>query len=60
MLVVVPNEVRDAINVKLDAALAKWPNIGPREREVLFREILAIYDEQGTVPEFDIVKQLPA
>jgi hypothetical protein len=52
-LVIVPNVVRDAINDRLDAALAKTPDAA-RFRDELFNQLLAYFDEHGVVPEFEL------
>ncbi len=55
MLVVVPNKLRDKINAKLDAAFAECPE-AEFEREGLYSQLLAYFDEHGVVPEFSLVK----
>jgi len=54
MLVIVPNDLRDAINVKLDAALADMPD-AERDRDALYQQILAHFNERGVIPDFSIV-----
>lgn len=55
--VIVPNELRDAINAKLDAAIRDYPE-SEKDRECLYRELLAFYDEHGYLPEFTIEKKV--
>ena len=53
MIVVVPNVLRDAINAKLDAAIAKCPDAA-KERGELYRQLLCYFNEYGVVPDFEI------
>lgn len=56
-IVIVPNELRDAINQRLDAAFAACPGAeGEVDREHLYQWMLAYYDERGELPEFRIQK----
>ena len=55
MLVIVPNSLRDAINEKLDAAIAEVPD-AEKDREVLYSQLLAYFNENGVVPNFSLVK----
>lgn len=57
-LVVVPNSLRDAINEKLDAAIAACPG-SEVDRETLFTTLLAYFDEHGVIPDFSIKPILP-
>lgn len=54
-LVIVPNELRDAINQKLDAALAKYPEAA-QGREELYSQLLSYFDEHGALPDFTLRK----
>ena len=56
MLVIVPDSLRDAINVKLDAAIAEVPD-AEKDREVLYGQLLGYFDEHGVVPDFSLVKK---
>ena len=53
-VVIVPNELRDAINRKLDAAIEQVPD-AKKGREVFYEHLLGYYDEHGIIPDFDIV-----
>lgn len=59
-LVIVPNELSDAINVKLDEELKQWPDATGHDRDVLYHQVLAHYNEHGVLPDFTIVKAIPA
>jgi len=58
-MVIVPNELRDAINAKLDTAIADCPDAA-KDRDALFKQLLAYYDEHGEVPDFDLAKNVAA
>lgn len=51
--VVVPNALSDAIYKKIDAALANQPKL-KRQRENIYKDLLAYYDEHGVVPDFTV------
>ena len=53
-LVIVPNALRDEINAKLDAALAEFPECKQQDRDQLFAELLAYYDDHGVIPDFSL------
>ena len=55
-LVIVPNALRDAINARIDEALAACPEAAV-EREEFYGALLAYYDEHGVIPEFTIGKR---
>jgi hypothetical protein len=55
MMFIVPNYVRDAINAKLDAALADVPD-AEKDREHLYNGLLMYFNEHGAIPDFSIVK----
>jgi len=57
MFVVVPNELRDAINVKLDAALAGHPEATEKDRRVLYGQLLSYFNEHGCLPDFTVTKK---
>lgn len=52
---IVPNSLRDAINARLDAALAEVPD-AEKDREHLYHALLMHFNEHGVIPEFSIVK----
>jgi hypothetical protein len=54
-MVIVPDALAAAINVKLDAAIAACPD-AEKDRDALYGQLLAYFDEHGTVPEFSLVK----
>ena len=55
-IVIVPNDLRDAINGKLDAALAECPD-AEKDRVVFYRQLLCYFDEYGVVPDFSLEKK---
>ncbi len=55
-MVIVPNSVRDAINDKLDAAIAMCPD-AEKDREIIYKELLAYFDEHGIVPNFQLTEK---
>jgi hypothetical protein len=61
--VVVPDALRDAINAKLDAALAALPDedrvIAENDRVFLYGQLIDAFDRHGVIPEFTIVPNLP-
>lgn len=50
-LVVVPNELRDAINAELDRVIAAAP-AAAADREYFYNELLNYYDQFGVIPDF--------
>ena len=59
-LVIVPESLRAAIDEKLDAALAGFPEHSAEDREVLYGQLLNYFDEHGVVPDFHIERNQPA
>lgn len=57
MFIIVPNEVRDAINAKLDAAFLVCPDAA-KDREILYNQLLSDYNENGTIPDFELKKNV--
>ncbi len=57
MIVVVPNALRDAINDVLDRAIAECPGAAT-ERDALYEQLLAYFDEHGVIPDFTIERGL--
>jgi hypothetical protein len=54
--VIVPNWLRHFIDGQLDAALSQCPEaVG--ERDQLFKQAVAYYDQHGTLPPFTIQKE---
>lgn len=56
IMVIVPNTLRDAINEKLDAAIADCPG-AETERDSLFEQLLGYFNEHGRLPDFTITKK---
>jgi len=54
MLVIVPNDLRDAIYAKVDAALEEVPEATP-DREVFYDQLLSHFNQHGVVPDFTLV-----
>jgi hypothetical protein len=52
---IVPNELRDAINAKLDTAIAACPDAA-KDRDDLYNQLLSYFDEHGEIPDFDLAK----
>jgi hypothetical protein len=51
--VIVPESVSAAINAKLDAAIAKWPN-AEKDRGVLYGQLIWYFGKYGHVPDFTL------
>jgi len=56
MIVIVPNELRDALNEKLDAAFLEVPE-AEKDRDVLYHQLLSYFDEYGVIPNFKLQKE---
>jgi hypothetical protein len=54
MLVIVPDSLRNAINAKLDAAIAEHPD-AEKDREVLYSQLLGYFNEHGVIPDFTLL-----
>lgn len=54
MLYIVPDSLRDAINAKLDAALAEVPDAAP-DRDLFYEQVLSYFNQHGVLPDFSIV-----
>ena len=54
-LVIVPNNLRDAIYARIDAALVDCPDAAP-DRELFYSKLLEAFDELGFIPEFSLEK----
>lgn len=52
---IVPNELRDEINSRLDAAIAEHPE-AEKDRDELESMLLGYYDEHGIIPDFSLRK----
>ena len=58
-MVVVPNSLRDAIYAKIDPQLEKLPELKD-QRENIYGELLAYYDEHGVIPDFELTAKAAA
>lgn len=58
IILLVPNHVSEAINARLDAALALWPEAAEC-RVRLYHQLLEHFNEHGEIPEFSIIKKEP-
>ncbi len=54
-MVIVPNELREAIYARVDRAIALSPDAYV-DRESFYQHLLAFYDEHGYIPEFTLEK----
>jgi hypothetical protein len=52
-MVIVPNDIRDAINAKLDAAILAVPDAA-KDRDALYEQLLDYFDQHGVVPDFTL------
>ena len=59
MFYVVPNELRDAINANIDAALVDCPDAAA-DREIFYAQLLEYFNEHGVVPTFTLQKKVNA
>lgn len=55
---IVPNSLRDAINEKLDAAIASAPG-AEADRKLFYDHLLEYFDEHGSLPEFTLAQREP-
>jgi hypothetical protein len=53
MILVVPNNLRDRINQKLDEAISGCPE-AEKDRDDLFHQILDYFDKYGIIPDFTL------
>lgn len=58
MLVIVPDSLRNAIDAKLDEAFLACPD-AEKDRDELFRQLLAYFNDHGVVPDFTLAKREP-
>ena len=54
-IVIVPDSLRNAINEKLDAAIADEP-AAEKDRDLLYHQLLDAFNEYGYLPEFSLRK----
>lgn len=55
-IILVPNYIEDAINAKLDAAIAECPGAEAGRGE-LYSQIFRYFDECGEIPNFNLTKK---
>ena len=53
MIVIIPNELADAINAKLDIAIAKVPAAN-EDRETLYQQLVDYFYHHGIIPDFEL------
>lgn len=53
-IVIVPNDLRDALYAKIDEQLVDHPGL-IEQRESIYKDLLNYYDEHGVVPDFTLV-----
>ncbi len=58
MFVIVPEALSAAINAKLDAEIAKCPDAA-NDREHLYMQVLAHFNDYGRMPEFTLARVEP-
>ena len=56
MFLIVPDNLKEAIDAKLDAAIALVPDAA-KDREDLYWELLSFFDKHGFIPDFTIGKK---
>jgi hypothetical protein len=58
-MVIVPNDLRDAINAKIDAEIANLPEDQRQKaencREHMYHQLLSYFDDHGAIPDCHIV-----
>ncbi len=54
--VIVPDTLRNAIDAKLDAAIAQCPDAA-KDRTHLYNQLLSYFNEHGVLPEFTLSKR---
>lgn len=56
MIVVVPNELSDAIDKKITLALS-GRSCSEKDREIIRNQLIGYYNEHGIIPDFDLSRQ---
>ena len=56
MIAIIPDILRDVINAKLDVAISEVPE-AEKDRDVLYNQLLLIFDETGEVPDFKLQRR---
>ena len=54
--VIVPNSLQDAINEKLDVAIAECPE-AVADRHLFYAQLLEYFHEHGELPDFTLAKK---
>lgn len=54
---IIPNELRDQINARLDEALKDFPECLDEDREILYHQLLEYFNEHGIIPDFKLEKK---
>lgn len=53
---IIHNCLRDEINQRLDAEIAKVPDAA-KDREALYSQLLGYFNEHGVIPDFSLEKR---
>ena len=56
-IVIVPNDLRDAIYDRVDQAIARSPGAYV-DRDTFYQTLLNYYDEHGYIPEFTLERKV--
>ena len=56
MLAIVPDDLREAIEARLDEAIASCPDAAA-DRDELYRQLLSYFHEHGVIPNFSLEKK---
>lgn len=59
MLLIVPNSLSAELYRRIDAEIAKVPDAA-KDREALYRQLLAYFNEHGVIPDFALVRTTSA
>ena len=57
--VVVPQSLADAVNARLDAEIAKWPDAA-KDRDALYEQLIWYFSKYGSIPDFTLEPKDPA
>ncbi|WP_376956480.1 hypothetical protein ABNQ39_00410 (plasmid) [Azospirillum sp. A26] len=55
MLLVIPNDIRDELNARLDEQIAAHPDAAA-DRDVLFAQLVDHVNRTGVIPDFSLAK----
>jgi len=56
---VVPQSLADAVNARLDAEIAKWPDAA-KDRDALYEQLIWYFSKYGSIPDFTLEPKDPA